>query len=133
MIIDGMYGAAGPYAKALFGTQLGNKATLKDCDPKPDFNGGHPDPNLTCAKELVEQMGLYTGKSEYDFGIACDGDADRNMILGKCFFVTPSDSLALLASHSQYFLKTPLQGVARSMPTSGAVDKVALKLGIKIY
>ena len=78
-------------------------------------------------------MGLYTGKSEYDFGIACDGDADRNMILGKCFFVTPSDSLALLASHSQHFLKAPLKGVARSMPTSGAVDKVALKLGIKIY
>jgi len=78
-------------------------------------------------------MGLKTGKSDYDFGIACDGDADRNMILGKAFFVTPSDSLALLASLSHHFLKSPLKGVARSMPTSGAVDKVVKKMGVKLY
>lgn len=130
MVFDGMYGAAGPYAKAIFGKELGNKVTLKDCDPKPDFNGIHPDPNLSCAKELVDLMGLHTGQSNFDFGVACDGDADRNMILGKAFFVTPSDSLALLASLSDYFLRSPLKGIARSMPTSGAVDKVAKKLGI---
>jgi phosphoglucomutase len=78
-------------------------------------------------------MGLNTGKSDFDFGVACDGDADRNMILGKAFFVTPSDSLALLTSLSHHFLKNPLKGVARSMPTSGSVDKVAAKLGIKVY
>lgn len=112
---------------------MGNKALLKDCEPKPDFNGGHPDPNLSCAHELVDLMGLKTGKSDYDFGIACDGDADRNMILGKAFFVTPSDSLALLASLSHHFLKAPLKGVARSMPTSGAVDKVVKKMGVKLF
>jgi phosphoglucomutase len=134
MIFDAMHGVAGPYAKAIFGQELGNKAILKDCEPKPDFAGHHPDPNLSCGKELVELMGYETGKkSEFDFGAACDGDADRNMILGKAFFVTPSDSLALLVSLSHYFLKSPLKGVARSMPTSGAVDKVANKLGIKLY
>ena len=66
-------------------------------------------------------------------GAACDGDADRNMIVGKCFFVTPSDSLACLTANHQLFLKSKFQGVARSMPTSGAVDKVAEKLGIKVY
>lgn len=78
-------------------------------------------------------MGYKTNTSEYDFGAACDGDADRNMILGKCFFVTPSDSLAVLASQSHLFLREKLVGVARSMPTSGAVDKVTQKLGIKLY
>ena len=78
----------------------------------------------------MDLMGIKSGQSEFDFGVACDGDADRNMILGKTFFVTPSDSLALLTSLSHHFLKHPLKGVARSMPTSGAVDKVAQKLGI---
>lgn len=71
--------------------------------------------------------------SSNDFGAACDGDADRNMILGKNFFVTPSDSLAILTAHSDLFLKEKLRGVARSMPTSGAVDTVAKKLGVKCY
>lgn len=66
-------------------------------------------------------------------GAACDGDSDRNMILGKNFFVTPSDSLAMLAAHATFFLKDKLRGLARSMPTSGAVDKVADKLGLKLY
>lgn len=86
----------------------------------------HPDPNLECAHDLVHLMGYNSPiPSQYDFGAACDGDADRNMILGKNFFVTPSDSLAVLASKSHLFLKNKLKGVARSMPTSGAVDKVA--------
>jgi len=68
-----------------------------------------------------------------EFGAACDGDADRNMILGKNFFVTPSDSLAVLTANSELFLKNKIKGVARSMPTSGAVDKVAKKLGLSFY
>lgn len=76
-------------------------------------------------------MGLgETKSSDYSFGAACDGDADRNMIVGNCFFVTPSDSLAILTANYKLFLKAPLYGVARSMPTSGAVDIVANKLGI---
>lgn len=73
-----------------------------NCDPQPDFGGHHPDPNLVCAKELVDLLGIFTKDTpaEYDFGAACDGDADRNMIIGKNFFVTPSDSLAVLAAHS---------------------------------
>ena len=72
-------------------------------------------------------------KSEFDFGAACDGDADRNMIIGKNFFVTPSDSLAILTAHSSLFFKSKLKGIARSMPTSGAVDRVAQKLGVPLY
>lgn len=71
--------------------------------------------------------------AEYDFGAACDGDADRNMIIGKNFFVTPSDSLAVLAAHHELFMKKKLTGVARSMPTSGAIDKVAQSLNVKCY
>lgn len=72
-------------------------------------------------------------KSTFDLGAACDGDADRNMIIGKNFFVTPSDSLAILCAHSSLFLKSKMKGIARSMPTSGAVDRVAEKLGVKLY
>ncbi len=133
MIFDGLYGVAGPYAKDIFGRELGNKVVLKGCDPKPDFNGHHPDPNLECAKELANILGYPSGNTEFEFGAACDGDADRNMLLGRNFFITPSDSLAVLASLSHLFLKSPLKGIARSMPTSGAVDKVANKLGLKCY
>lgn len=91
----------------------------------------HPDPNLTYAEDLVKEMGIFYKKEGVpEFGAACDGDADRNMILGKNFFVTPSDSLAVLTANSQLFLKNKIKGVARSMPTSGAVDKVARKLGL---
>lgn len=108
---------------------------LLNCDPQPDFGGHHPDPNLVCAKELVDLMGVFNKETpaEYDFGAACDGDADRNMIIGKNFFVTPSDSLAVLAAHHQLFMKKKLTGVARSMPTSGAIDKVAQSLNVKCY
>ena len=100
-----------------------------------DFGGGHPDPNLTYADILVEMMGLKDGKdeSDFDFGAACDGDADRNMILGNKFFVTPSDSVAIIVANFRDipYLASGITGAARSMPTSGALDMVtkALKLG----
>ena len=94
----------------------------------------HPDPNLTYAEDLVKIMGIKEkAENVPEFGAACDGDADRNMILGKNFFVTPSDSLAVLTANSDLFLKNKIKGVARSMPTSGAVDKVAHKLGLEFY
>lgn len=94
----------------------------------------HPDPNLTYADELVKVMGVFDKEVRApEFGAACDGDADRNMILGRNFFVTPSDSLAVLTANSELFLKNKIKGVARSMPTSGAVDKVAAKLGLSFF
>ena len=103
-------------------------SSLQNCDPKPDFGGIHPDPNLTYAHDLVNRMGLGEHASDTipDFGAACDGDADRNMILGHKFFVTPSDSVAIIAAYAQdaipYF-RSGLSGVARSMPTSAALDR----------
>jgi phosphoglucomutase len=101
-------------------------------EPLPDFGGGHPDPNLTYAHDLVAAM---KGPDAPDFGAASDGDGDRNMILGRDFFVTPSDSLAVLAANATVApgYARGLAGVARSMPTSGAVDHVARKLGIGCY
>jgi phosphoglucomutase len=100
--------------------------------PLPDFGGGHPDPNLTYAHDLVEEM---FGSAAPDFGAASDGDGDRNMILGRTFFVTPSDSLAVLAANAHLVpgYASGLAGVARSMPTSCAVDRVAQALGIDCY
>jgi phosphoglucomutase len=133
---DALSGISGPYAKAIFHEELGcDVKSLHNCDPLADFGGHHCDPNLTYAHDLVEIMDVFGHNNKQDipdFGAACDGDADRNMILGKRFFVTPSDSLAVLAANSKAILKgKPLLGVARSMPTSGALDKVAAKLGIK--
>lgn len=126
---DGLNGIAGPYAKEIFINKLGaSPDCLANCDPKPDFGGLHPDPNLVYAKDLVIKMDVFHKNKEAvvpEFGAACDGDADRNMILGKRFFVTPSDSLAILAANSSSFLKDKVSGVARSMPTSGAIDKVS--------
>ncbi|XP_073109921.1 phosphoglucomutase, cytoplasmic 1-like [Elaeis guineensis] len=117
---DALNGVAGIYAKRIFVEELGAKeSSLINCIPKEDFGGGHPDPNLTYAKELVTRMGL--GKSSPqdeppEFGAAADGDADRNMILGKRFFVTPSDSVAIIAANAveaiPYFA-SGLKGVAR--------------------
>jgi phosphoglucomutase len=103
-----------------------------NCSPLEDFGGGHPDPNLTYAHDLVEIM---YGDNAPDFGAASDGDGDRNMILGKKFFVTPSDSLALLAANATLVpgYKKGLAGVARSMPTSAAVDRVAQVLNIPCF
>jgi phosphoglucomutase len=136
---DGLSGVAGPYAKRIFVQELGaDPSSLQNCDPKPDFGGKHPDPNLTYAHDLVEVMGLghHAPAQVPDFGAACDGDADRNMILGSKFFVTPSDSVAIIAANAQgsipYF-KDGIKGVARSMPTSAALDSVAKAQGLDCY
>ena len=103
------------------------------CDVLPDFGGGHPDPNLTYAAELVAAMGVNEPREDAaDFAAACDGDADRNMILGKNFFVTPSDSVAIIvAQHKRIpYLREGIPGAARSMPTSQALDKVCEHLNI---
>ncbi|KXS31587.1 MAG: Phosphoglucomutase/phosphomannomutase alpha/beta/alpha domain I [Candidatus Gallionella acididurans] len=106
--------------------------SMMNAVPLPDFGGGHPDPNLTYAHELVEV--LY-GEDAPDFGAASDGDGDRNMILGRHFFVTPSDSLAILAANAHLVpgYRQGLAGIARSMPTSAAADRVAKELGIPCY
>ena len=129
-----MHAVTGPYAQEIFTNRLGAPITsLMNCVPSEDFNGGHPDPNLTYAEDLVKIM--YAGDRAPDFGAASDGDGDRNMILGKNFFVTPSDSLAVLAANATLVpaYATGIAGVARSMPTSGAVDRVAAKLNIPCY
>ncbi|CAO2823943.1 unnamed protein product [Amaranthus hypochondriacus] len=137
---DALHGVAGVYAKRIFVEELGaSESSLLNCTPKEDFGGGHPDPNLTYAKELVQRMGLGKSNSEGEppeFGAAADGDADRNMILGKRFFVTPSDSVAIIAANAveaiPYF-SGGLKGVARSMPTSAALDVVAKALNLKLF
>ena len=133
MKFDAMHAVTGPYAQELFINRLGAPAdSLMNCVPLPDFGGGHPDPNLTYAHELVE---IIYGENAPDFGAASDGDGDRNMILGKGFFVTPSDSLALIAAYARMVkgYAQGIAGVARSMPTSGAVDMVAKSLDIPCF
>ena len=133
MRFDAMSAITGPYAVEILERRLGAPAgTVINAAPLPDFGGGHPDPNLTYARELVEEL---FGDQAPDFGAASDGDGDRNMILGRNFFVTPSDSLALMAANAELIpgYRGRLCGVARSMPTSGAVDKVAQKLGIDCF
>ena len=130
---DAMYAVTGPYAKEILVNRLGApQSCLMNCEVSETFGGGHPDPNLTYAHELVEV--LY-GQNAPDFGAASDGDGDRNMILGNHFFVTPSDSLAIIAANATLIpaYKQGVAGVARSMPTSGAVDRVAKKLNIPCY
>lgn len=133
MRFDGMHAITGPYAREILVNRLGApENTLMNCDPKEDFGGGHPDPNLTYAHELVEAM---QRSDAPDIGAASDGDGDRNMILGRGAFVTPSDSLAVLAANARLIpgYRAGLAGVARSMPTSQAVDRVAKKLGIAAF
>jgi phosphoglucomutase len=133
MQFDAMHAVTGPYAQEIFSNRLqAPKGSLMNCIPLPDFGSGHPDPNLTYAHDLVES--LY-GKNGPDFGAASDGDGDRNMILGKHFFVTPSDSLAALAANATLVpgYKKGIAGIARSMPTSAAADRVAAKLGIPCF
>ena len=111
---------------------------LDKCNPLPDFGGLHPDPNLVHAKDLDDKMDVFKKKpadvKTPDMGAACDGDADRNIIFGPRMLVTPSDSLAVLANNSNLVKSLvkdgALKGVARSMPTSGAVDRVAKKKGL---
>jgi len=133
MVYDAMNAVTGPYAKAIFEGHLGaSRGTVINGDPLPDFDGIHPDPNLKHARELVEIM---NSESAPDFGAASDGDGDRNMILGRRFFLTPSDSLAVLAANADLVpgYSKGLSGVARSMPTSMAVDRVAEAMGIQCY
>lgn len=130
---DAMHAVTGPYAMAIIeGILEAPTGTVINGVPKEDFGGGHPDPNLTYAHELVD---ILYGEDAPDFGAASDGDGDRNMVLGNHFFVTPSDSLAILAANAHLVpgYKNGIAGVARSMPTSGAADRVAQALGLACY
>lgn len=133
MCMDSLHAVTGSYAHAIFEQRLGAPAgTVQNGIPLEDFGGGHPDPNLVYAHDLVE---ILFGDNAPDFGAASDGDGDRNMILGRHFFVTPSDSLAILAANAKLVpgYSSGLAGVARSMPTSQAADRVAAQIGIDCY
>ncbi|MBJ6125317.1 alpha-D-glucose phosphate-specific phosphoglucomutase [Microvirga splendida] len=133
MRFDALSAITGPYAKAILEDRLGAPAgTVVNGEPKPDFGGHHPDPNPVHAQDLMELM---LGPDAPDFGAASDGDGDRNMIVAPGLFVTPSDSLAILTSHAHLApgYAGGLAGVARSMPTSRAADRVAKKLGINCF
>jgi len=139
-VVDALHGVGGVYCRKIFVEELGvSEKCLSNCVPKPDFGGGHPDPNLCYAHDLVEKMGLgsSTPTSIPTFGAAFDGDMDRNMVMGENFFVSPCDSLAVILDYASkaipYFAQHGIKGVARSMPTSGAVDVVAKKKGLDLY
>ncbi|EPZ34197.1 phosphoglucomutase [Rozella allomycis CSF55] len=133
ILVDGMHGVTGPYLEKIFIKELGFPSScVMNSVPKEDFNGGHPDPNLTYAKELVDRV----RKDKVDFAAAFDGDGDRNMILSHDFFVNPSDSVAFISDNINlipYFSKQGVYGFARSMPTSAALDRVAKSKGLKVY
>ncbi|MCA1368235.1 alpha-D-glucose phosphate-specific phosphoglucomutase [Bradyrhizobium sp. BRP14] len=133
VVFDAMSAVTGPYAKEILEKRLGApKGSVMNFIPLPDFGGHHPDPNLVHARALYETM---MAPDAPDFGAASDGDGDRNLIIGKGIFVTPSDSLAMLAANAHLApgYAKGLAGIARSMPTSGAADRVAEKLGIGLY
>ncbi|QDY68503.1 alpha-D-glucose phosphate-specific phosphoglucomutase [Qingshengfaniella alkalisoli] len=133
MRFDAMHAVTGPYAKAIFEDRLGAQTgSVINATPLPDFGKGHPDPNPIWAKPLVD---LVMSSDAPDFAAASDGDGDRNMILGRGIYVTPSDSLAVIAAnaHLAPAYAEGLSGVARSMPTSSALDRVAEALGIDCY
>ncbi len=130
---DALNAVTGPYAKRIFEDLMGAPyGTVRNGKPLEDFGGCHPDPNLTYAKDLANSL---LNTQEYCFGAACDGDGDRNMILGQGCFVNPSDSLAILTANAACVpaYANGLFGVARSMPTSAAVDVVAKELGLNCY
>ncbi|MFT4014969.1 MAG: alpha-D-glucose phosphate-specific phosphoglucomutase [Paracoccus sp. (in: a-proteobacteria)] len=133
MRFDAMHAVTGPYATAILEGILGAaKGTVVNGTPSPDFGGGHPDPNPVWAKDLMDAM---FAEDAPDFGAASDGDGDRNMIVGRGVYVTPSDSLAVLAANATLApaYAKGLSGIARSMPTSRAADRVAEKLGVEIH
>jgi phosphoglucomutase len=133
MQFDAMHAVTGPYAHRILEGLLGApKGTVINGTPSPDFGGGHPDPNLVYAKDLYDLM---MGPDAPDFGAASDGDGDRNLIIGRGRFVTPSDSLAILAANAPHApgYAAGIAGIARSMPTSAAADRVAEKLGIEMH
>lgn len=132
ILFDALSGVTGPYGIAIFEKELGLKDATQNCVPLPDFGGHHPDPNLVYAHSLVEAV----DRNGIHFGAASDGDGDRNMIYGANAFVSPGDSLAIIAHHAElipWFKKQGVYGLARSMPTSGAVDLVAKKKGLESY
>lgn len=134
MCFDAMHAVTGPYAREIFEKRLSaNVDVVMNGVPLEDFGAGHPDPNLAHAQELVER--LNAGPSAPNFGAASDGDGDRNMILGHNFFVNPSDSLAIMTANAHHIpgYKLGVRGVARSLPTSRAVDKVAEIMGLDCY
>lgn len=133
MTYDAMHAVTGPYARVIFEDMLGApRGTVRNGVPSPSFGGGHPDPNLVYCKDMHDLLMTPEGP---DFGAASDGDGDRNLIIGKNRFVTPSDSLALLAANAHLApgYKGGIAGIARSMPTSAAADRVAEKLGIEMH
>ncbi|WVT72758.1 alpha-D-glucose phosphate-specific phosphoglucomutase [Sinorhizobium chiapasense] len=133
VVFDAMSAVTGPYAKEIIEKRLGApKGSVMNFMPLPDFGGHHPDPNLVHARALYETM---MAPDAPDFGAASDGDGDRNLIIGRGIFITPSDSLAMLAANAHLApgYAKGLAGIARSMPTSGAADRVAEKLGIGLY
>lgn len=133
MKFDAMHAVTGPYAKEIFERRLGApEGSVVNFVPLPDFGGHHPDPNLVYAKDLYD---LLMSSHAPDFGAASDGDGDRNLILGRGIFITPSDLLAMLAANAHLApgYKGGIKGIARSMPTSAAADRVAEKLGIGMY
>lgn len=133
LCFDAMHAVTGPYAKRILEERLGAApGCVRNGVPLEDFGGGHPDPNLTYAHELAELM---YGAKPPTLGAASDGDGDRNMVMGAHFFVTPSDSLAVLAANAHLIpgYKNGICGVARSMPTSQAADRVARALGVECY
>ena len=133
MSFDAMSAVTGPYATAILEGRLGfSKGTVRNGVPLEDFGGHHPDPNMVHAHELFETM---FGPNAPDFGAASDGDGDRNLIVGKNRFITPSDSLAMLAANAHLAPRYSggLKGIARSMPTSAAADRVAEALGLPCY
>ncbi|GAB4363708.1 MAG: alpha-D-glucose phosphate-specific phosphoglucomutase [Oricola sp.] len=130
---DAMHAVTGPYAKAILEERLGAPpGSVVNAEPLPDFGGGHPDPNPIWAKDLMDAM---FAAGAPDFGAASDGDGDRNMIVGRGVYVTPSDSLAVLAANAHLApgYAGGLKGVARSMPTSRALDRVAAARGLDCY
>ncbi|KAK9371283.1 hypothetical protein V1509DRAFT_614196 [Lipomyces kononenkoae] len=132
ILFDSLHGVTGPYGKAIFVDELGlPESSVQNFKPLPDFGGGHPDPNLTYAKSLVDRV----DRENIPFGAASDGDGDRNMIYGANAFVSPGDSVAIIAHHADKipYFKNGVYGLARSMPTSGALDLVAKAKGLNLY
>ncbi|PVF96067.1 putative PGM2-phosphoglucomutase [Serendipita vermifera] len=132
VLFDGMHGVTGPYGRAIFVDTLKlPESSIQNATPLPDFGGGHPDPNLTYAHDLVKVV----DEKKIQFGAASDGDGDRNMIYGCGAFVTPSDSVAVIADWAESipYFKNGVKGLARSMPTSGAIDLVAKAKGVEVF
>ncbi|KAJ2377580.1 hypothetical protein H4S02_007609, partial [Coemansia sp. RSA 2611] len=134
LLFDALNGVTGPYGRRIFVDELGfPESALDQCTPLEDFGGCHPDPNLTYADKLVARV----EREKVALGAASDGDGDRNMVLSHDWFVTPSDSVAVIAHYAAecipYFQRQGLRGLARSMPTSCAIDRVAAAKGLEIF